>query len=120
MHMENNVCENVIWTICGEKDNKEVRWDLEVQNLRLHLWLTHNPQNPSHWIVPHANYVINARELSTFQSWFASLKVPSKYSASLAKHVSIRRRASMKAHDWHVFMQTLLPLCLKGLVQKNT
>jgi hypothetical protein len=38
----------------------------------------------------------------------------------LAKHVSIRRRASMKAHDWHVFMQTLLPLCLKGLVQKNT
>jgi hypothetical protein len=47
MHVENIVCENVIRTICGEKDNKEVRWDLEVQNLHPHLWLTHNPQNPS-------------------------------------------------------------------------
>jgi hypothetical protein len=28
MHVEKNACENVIWTICGEKDNKEVRWDL--------------------------------------------------------------------------------------------
>jgi hypothetical protein len=25
MHVKKNVCENVIRTICGEKDNKEVR-----------------------------------------------------------------------------------------------
>jgi hypothetical protein len=111
MHAEKN--ENVIWTICGEKDNKEVRRDLEVQNLRLHLWLTRNPQNPSSWMMPHANYVLNERELSTFQSWFASLKVPFEYFASLIKHVSTKRWASMKVRDWHVFMQTLLLLCLK-------
>jgi len=101
-------------------DNKEVKRDLEVQNLCLHLWLTHNPQNPSWWMIPHANYVLNEKELSTFQSWFASLKVPSEYSTSLAKHVSIKRWASMKALDWHVLMQTLLPLCLRGLMQENT
>jgi hypothetical protein len=26
----------------------------------------------------------------------------------------------MKAYDWHVFMQHLLLLCLRGFVQKNT
>jgi len=67
-------------------------------------------------MMPDANYVLNERELSTFQSWFASLKVPFEYSASLVKHVSTKRRARMKAHDWHVFMQTLLLLCLRGLV----
>jgi len=65
-----------------------------------HLWLSRNPQNPSWWMMPHANYVLNERELSIFQSWFASLKVPSKYSTSLAKHVLTKRWASMKAHDW--------------------
>jgi hypothetical protein len=119
MHVEKNVCENEIWIICGEKDNKELRWDLEVQNLRLHLWLTHNPQNPSWWMIPHANYVFYEKELSTFQSWFTSLKVPFKYFASLAKHVLIRKWASMKTHDWHVLMKTLFLLCLRGFMQEN-
>jgi hypothetical protein len=120
MHVENNVCENVIRTICGEKDNKGVRRNLEVQNLCPHLWLTRNPQNPSWWIMPHANYVLNEREFSTFESWFASLKVPYVHSASLVKHVSTERWASMKACYWHVLMQTLLPLYLRGLMQENT
>jgi hypothetical protein len=116
--MWKRMCENVIQTICGEKDNKEVRRDLEVQNLCLHLWLTHKTHHDGWW--PHANYVLNERELSTFQSWFASLKVPSMYSTSLVKHVSTERWASMKACDWHVLMQTLLPLYLRGLMQVNT
>jgi hypothetical protein len=39
MHVEKNVCENIIQTICGEKDNKEVKQDLETQNILPHLWL---------------------------------------------------------------------------------
>jgi hypothetical protein len=111
MHVEKNVCENIIQTICGEKDNKEVRWDMELQNIHPHLWLTQNPQNSTQWMMPHGNYVSNERELSTFQNQFASLKVPSDYFASLAKHFSSGRRFNMKAHDWHVVMQQLLPLC---------
>jgi 5-methylcytosine-specific restriction endonuclease McrA len=74
MHMENNVCENVIWTICGNKDNKEVKRDLEVQNLRSHLWFTHNPQNSSQWVMPHANYVLNVGELFNFPKLVCILK----------------------------------------------
>jgi hypothetical protein len=37
MYVEKNVCENIMWTICDEKDNKEVRWDMELQNICPHL-----------------------------------------------------------------------------------
>jgi hypothetical protein len=68
-------------------------------------------------MMPHANYVL--KELSISQNHFASLKVPSNYFASLAKYLSTRRWANMKAYDWHVVMQHLLPLCLRGLMQEN-
>jgi hypothetical protein len=68
----------------------------------------------------HANYVLNEKELSTFQSRFASLKVPFDYFASLVKHASIGKLVNMNVHDWHVLIQTLLLLCLRGLMQGNT
>lgn len=97
-HVQKNVCEHIIQIICGEKDNKEVKWDLEGQHICPHLWLIQIPQNPTQWMVPHVNYVLNGKELSTFQNRFATLKVPSNYSTSLTKHLSIERWASMKAH----------------------
>jgi hypothetical protein len=54
--------------------------------------------------MPHANYVLHERELSTFQSRFTSLKVPFKYSTSLAKHVSTEKWVNMKANANHVLM----------------
>jgi hypothetical protein len=57
------------------------------------------PQPTKPITVDDANYVLHERELSTFQNRFTSLKVPSKYSTSLAKHVSTKRWANMKAHD---------------------
>jgi hypothetical protein len=79
MHVKKNACEKVIQTICGKKENKEVGQNLEVQNLHLHVWVTHNPQNPLQWMMLHVNCVLNERELSTFQSRFTSIKVPSEY-----------------------------------------
>jgi hypothetical protein len=51
---------------------------------------------------------------------FKSLKMPFDYSSSMANHMSSGRFSGMKAHDWHVFMQQLLLLCLRGLMQNYT
>jgi hypothetical protein len=40
MHVEQNVCENIMRTICGEKD-KEVRWDMVLQNICPHLYMAY-------------------------------------------------------------------------------
>jgi hypothetical protein len=45
MHVEKNVCEDVICTIGDEKDGKEVRRDLKARNIWLNLWLMGNPKN---------------------------------------------------------------------------
>jgi hypothetical protein len=70
-------------------------------------------------MLPHGNFVLTNKELSTFQQWFKSLNMPFDYSSSMANHMLSGRFSGMKAHDWHVLMQ-LLPLCLKGLMQDNT
>jgi hypothetical protein len=36
----------------------------------------------------------------------------------LPKNVVIFLAKAMKAHDWHIFMQQLLPLCLRGLMDQ--
>jgi hypothetical protein len=120
MHVVKNVCENLIHTIFGEKDKKEVKRDMEDQNIDPHLWLFRNPQNPMRWMLPHVNFVLIKWDLSTFQARFKSLKVPSDYSSSTTIHLSTGRLSGMKAHDWHVFMQQFLPLCLQRLMQENT
>ena len=38
---------------------------------------------------------------------------------AIAKHVTTKKLSGMKAHDWHVVMQELLPLCMKGLLQRG-
>jgi hypothetical protein len=71
-------------------------------------------------MLPHGNFVLTNKELSTFQQRFKYLKMPFDYSSSMANHMLSGRFTSMKAHDWHVFMQQFLLLCLRGLMQDNT
>ncbi len=97
-----------------------MKWDMEDQNLCPHLWLFQNPQNPTLWMLPHANFVLTEWELTTFRQRFKSLKIPSNYSSSTTNHMLMGRFGVVKAYDWHVFMQQFLPLCLRGLMQENT
>ncbi len=93
---------------------------MEDQNVCPHLWLFRNPQNSSQWMLPHGNFVFMDKDLSTFQQRFKSLKMPFDYSSSMANHMLSGRFSGMKAHDWHLLMQQLIPLCLRGLMQDNT
>jgi len=47
MHIEKNVYENMIKFIFGLKDIVKVQRDMEVCEIRKHLWLKRDPQRPS-------------------------------------------------------------------------
>jgi hypothetical protein len=49
-----------------------------------------------------------------------SLWVPTNYCSAPLKRVVNKKLSTMKAHDWHIFMQQLLPLCLCGLMDQRT
>jgi hypothetical protein len=71
--------------------------------------------NHSKILKPHASYVLIANGLNAFLSQVWSMKLPTHYRA-LAKHVADEKLSSMKSHDYHMLMQQVLPLCLKGLM----
>jgi hypothetical protein len=116
MHIEKNVCENTIKFIFGLKDTIKVWHDVEVCGIRKHLWLKWDPQRPSKIFKLVAPYVLRPEELQTFMNRLASLKVPTNCCGSLGKHIMDKKLRLMKSHDWHVLMQQLMPLALRGLM----
>jgi len=66
-----------------------------------------------------APYVLKEDEFIVFMDCLKSLRVPIKYCSAPLKHVAKRKLSTMKAHDWHIFMQQLLPLCLHGLMDQH-
>jgi hypothetical protein len=54
--------------------------------------------------------------LNTILSQLWSMKLRTHRRASLAKLVANTKVGSMQSHDYHMLMQQVFPLCLKGLM----
>ncbi len=93
--------------------------DMEVCGIREHLWMKRDPRKPKKIFKPIASYVLLPEELKTFLSRLKSLKVPSEYYDLTGRHIMEKKLGSMKSHDWHMLMQQLMPLALRGLMQPH-
>jgi hypothetical protein len=78
-----------------------------------------DPRKPKKIFKPIASYVLLPEELKTFLSRLKSLKVPSEYYDLTGRHIMEKKLGSMKSHDWHMLMQQLMPLALRGLMQPH-
>ena len=112
-----NLAKNILKTITGKKDTVKVRRDLQRRNMRQHLWLTPNPRNPAKMLKPRAPYVMSEDEFEKFDRCIETLKTPSGYSLDLGKCIRKKNFGGLKSHDYHVLMQQVLPLALRGLMQ---
>ena len=117
MHCKLNLAKNILKTITGKKDSVKVRRDLQRRNLRRHLWLTPHPRKPGKMVMPRASYVLTKEEFDKFTRCIESLKLPSGYSANLKKSIRKKNFGGLKSHDYHILMQQLMPLALRGLMQ---
>jgi hypothetical protein len=66
---------------------------------------------------PAAPYVLNDDEFRVFASTIENLKTPIGHSSNLEKHICSKKFGGLKSHNYHIFMQQLLPLGLRGLLQ---
>jgi hypothetical protein len=117
MHCEMNVAKNFLKTITGLKDTVKVRRDLQRRGIRKHLWLTANPRRAGKLMKPAAPYVLSDAEFDVFASTIESLRTPSRYASVLRKHIRSKKFGGLKSHDYHVLMQELMPLALRGLLK---
>ncbi|XP_040380983.1 uncharacterized protein LOC102709376 isoform X2 [Oryza brachyantha] len=124
MHNEKNVAE-AIWNTCFDipdktKDNAKARQDLaEICNRpSLHLVLKKNGK----WHKPRAPFCIEKNDKTIILKWFQELKFPDGYAANIRRGVNLSQRKifGLKNHDYHIFMERLLPVAFRGFLPEET
>ena len=121
MHIEKNVCENVIGTLLNiegkTKDTYKARLDLHDMNIReLHL-VPHGNK----YLKPYACYSLTSMERREFCAFLKSIKFLDGYATNISKHVNIEygKISSLKSHDCHALLQQLLPIGICKFLRKD-
>jgi len=96
------------------KDNLKARMDLKEYCRRSELYLTylHNKIQK-----PKASYTFTLDEKREICDWVKNLKMPDGYASNLSRCVDMKegKLMSMKSHDCHIFMESLMPIAFKSL-----
>ena len=122
MHVEKNIGESIIGTLLDIKgksqDGINSRKDLEVLGIRKKL---HPIDMGSKALLPAAPCTLTGPEKEIFYNRMRNLKVPDGYSSNIGKCFAKENKiSSLKSHDYHVLMQQLLSVSLRGLLPKGT
>ena len=70
---------------------------------------------------PHATFLLTPKDREGFCEFLKSVKYPDGYAANISRLVSIRngRLLGLKSHDCHVLLQRILPIGMRGYIDKN-
>ena len=115
MHIEKNVCDNVICTVLGiagkTKDDEKARRTYEEQGVRRDQWLQDGE-------IPDAPYGVKGHERKEVLEHIRAVKFPSGYAGSLKSKVNPdeKKFLGLKTHDCHVLMQRIFPLVIRKYV----
>lgn len=75
MHCQKNIAENILRTLCGEKDTLEVRLDMKEVGICKHLWPICGKKRGSA-ILPRSSYTLTKEERQVFVEGIRSLQTP--------------------------------------------
>ncbi|XP_051151924.1 uncharacterized protein LOC127265929 [Andrographis paniculata] len=123
MHIEKNVCENVLYTLLGTKgktkDNLNTRKDLQLMQIRSSLHPVSGPRGAIY--LPAATYTMSNPEKRIFLSVLKDLRPPHGFSSNLSRRVKVEQQLiwGLKSHDCHVLMQRILPIAARRCLPKN-
>ncbi|XP_058006753.1 uncharacterized protein LOC131182124 [Hevea brasiliensis] len=122
MHIEKNISETIIGTLLAidgkTKDNVKTRLDLEEMGIRKEL---HLQRDGDRILMPLACYTLPLSERKKFCEWLKLIKLHDGYASNLSRCINVDdcRLSGMKSHDYHVFLQRLLPAVAHGFLRKD-
>ncbi|XP_020962389.1 uncharacterized protein LOC110264613 [Arachis ipaensis] len=114
MHIEKNVCDNIVFTIMNEKgkskDHIKARRDLQLMGIKHDLWPRDDGKYPS------AIFTMTNPQKELFLRTIKNVVFPDGYSSNIFRCVDLRHRklSGMKSHDCHILMEYLLSIALKN------
>jgi hypothetical protein len=119
MHQERNIGESILSTCMSftdkTKDNHKARNDLALICNRPSLELM------SHSGKPHAPFCLKARDRKEVFIWLKNIKFPDGYVAGFRRAVNLDtgKLSGVKSHDYHIFMERLLPVMFHGYLDDD-
>ncbi|XP_027912664.1 uncharacterized protein LOC114172283 [Vigna unguiculata] len=120
MHIEKNVCDNVVFTLLNDssnkcKDNLKARKDLQLWGIRPDLWPDENGR-----YLP-AIYTLTNANKDIFLKTLKNMTVPNGYSSNISRCIDVKQRklGGLKSHDSHVLMEQLLPSAMRNTLPKE-
>jgi len=121
MHCEKNVASSIVSTLlhCGKsKDGLNARRDLQHLGIRKDL---HPNTQGKRTYLPAAPWSLSKKEKQIFCKRLFDFKGPDGYCSNISRGVSLEdfKITGLKSHDFHVLMQQLLPIALRGLLPKG-
>lgn len=116
MHVERNVAASIISTLlhCGKsKDGLNARKDLQQLGIRKDL---HPQPRGKRMYLPPAPWSLSKEEKKLFCKRLSDFRGPDGYCSNISRSVKIEDCSikGLKSHDYHVLMQQLLPVAIKG------
>ena len=123
MHTEKNVAEALWGTIMEtekSKDNPKARVDLAELCDRPHQEMRAHGGGKT-WKRPKADFVLTPRQRREVLQWIQTLMFPDGYAANLRRGVNLTtlRVNGMKSHDYHIWIEWLLPMMVRGYVPEH-
>lgn len=122
MHIEKNVCDNLIGMLLGvagkTNDNLNARLDLQALGIRTSL---HPVRRGTKLVLPPACFSLSKEQKIKLCEFLKNLRLPSGYSSNISRCVKVKDRKliGLKSHDYHVLMQRILSVAIKGLLPKH-
>jgi len=116
MHMEKNVCDNIIGTLLNikgkTKDVINACKDLVEMGVRLEL---QSQPHGKRTYLPPVCHTLSKSEKISFCKCLRRVKVPQGYSLNIKSLVSMKdlKLMGLKSHDCNVLMQDILPLAME-------
>ena len=124
MHIEKNICENLIRTLLKihgkTKDTIKARVDLEEMGVRSNLHMVET-EDGEKCKMPEAPYVLPKKKQKLFCDFISAVKFPDGYASNLSRCIAADgcKLQRLKTHDCHILLQRVLPVAHRGLVDKE-
>jgi hypothetical protein len=78
-------------------------------------------KNNGKWDRPRAPFCIHKNDKVIVLQWFKELKFPDAYATNIRRGVDLLKKKilGLKSHDYHIFMERLLPVAFRGFLPDN-
>jgi hypothetical protein len=122
MHIEKNICQSVIGTLLNiegkTKDTLKSRLDLRCMGLKKPL---HPIKNGVKYTIPPARYTMSSAEKAKFCQLLKDVRFPDAYASNIGRCINVKecKISGLKSHDYHVLLERIVPLAVRGLLPKD-